>query len=183
MVDTPNTPAHSWREITDDLVQQLWGEAVYRYKQGETLYLDDNMERVAAQVQASFEEEDARVGIIADYLDRDLPADWGTKDLYDRRQWLESNETGTIRRATVCTMEIYCEALGKDPAKLDNYELRMISQILAKFPDWEYQGGKVKRIKPYKRQRYYKRVGADEAAEAEALRKGQKDAEDLEVSL
>ena len=183
VVDTPNTPAHSWRELDDDLVQQLWAEAVYRYKQGETLYLDDDMERVAAQVQASFEEEDARVGIIADYLDRDLPADWESKDLYDRRMWLESNETGTIRRATVCTMEIYCEALGKDPAKLDNYELRMISQILAKFPDWEYQGGKVKRIKHYKRQRYYKRVGADEAAEAEALRKGRQDAEDLEVSL
>lgn len=183
VVDTPNTPAHSWRELDDDLVQQLWAEAVYRYKQGETLYLDDDMERVAAQVQASFEEEDARVGIIADYLDRDLPADWESKDLYDRRLWLESNETGTIRRATVCTMEIYCEALGKDPAKLDNYELRMISQILAKFPDWEYQGNHFKSTRPYKRQRYYKRIGADEAAEAAALRRGKEEADAEEVTL
>ena len=183
VVDTPNKPAHSWRELDDDLVRQLWAEAVYRFQQGETLYLDDEMERVAAQVQASFEEEDARVGIIADYLDRDLPYNWENMDVYERREWLDSNSTGTIRRATACTLEIYCEALRRDPAKIDNYELRMISQILAKFPDWEYQGDRRKRKAIYKQQRYYRRVGADEAAEAAALRRGKEEADAEEVTL
>ena len=183
VVDTPNRSKHSWRELDADLVRQLWGEAVYRYRQGEELFLDDEMEAVAEKVQASFEEEDARVGLIADYLDRDLPYNWENLDVYQRREWLESNSTGTIKRATVCTLEIYCEALKRDPAKIDNYELRMISQIMAKFPDWEYQGDKVKRVRLYKRQRYYVRVGADPAEEAEALRRGKDEADAEEVTL
>ncbi|MBR6313462.1 MAG: hypothetical protein IKR49_02340 [Clostridia bacterium] len=183
VVDTPNKPAHSWRELTDDLVQQLWAEAVHRYDEGETLFLDEEMEAVAEKVQASFEEEDARVGIIADYLDRALPYNWENLDTYERREWLDSNAVGTIRRDTVCTLEIYCEALRRDPAKIDNYELRMISQILAKFPDWEYQGDRFKRTRLYKRQRYYKRIGADEAAEAAALRRGKEEADAEEVTL
>ena len=183
VVDTPNRSKHSWRELDADLVRQLWGEAVYRYQQGEELFLDDEMEAVAERVQASFEEEDARVGLIADYLDRDLPYNWENLDVYQRREWLESNSTGTIKRATVCTLEIYCEALKRDPAKIDNYELRMISQIMAKFPDWEYQGDKVKRVRLYKRQRYYVRVGADPAEEAEALRRGKDEADAEEVTL
>mgnify|MGYP006966721013 CR=1 FL=1 len=108
------------------------------YHAGETLYLPPELESVARRVQESFEEENPREGIVQEYLERLLPEDWDTMDLPARRLWLEGTQEGTVRRRTVCTMEIWAEALGGCPDRLDRYD------------------GKAT-IRPYGRQRYYER--------------------------
>jgi predicted P-loop ATPase len=158
VVDTPNDPARDmWEELTPEAVRLIWAEAVEIYKKGETLYLPIELERIAREVQESYEEENPKAGIIAEYLDRLLPEDWNTLDLYARRAWLEGDAEGTVQRTAVCTLEIWAEALGGNPDKLDRYIAKEIRDIMAGLEDWGHQGNRLLSIKPYGRQRYYAR--------------------------
>ena len=158
VVDTPNRPTRDmWTELTPDMIKLIWGEAVEIFKAGETLYLPPEIEATARKVQKAFEEENPKTGIVAEYLDRLLPADWEDKATYARRAWLESDAEGIIQRTTVCTAEIWAEALGGNPDKLDRFNTREIGSIMASLPEWQHQGSKVKTIRPYGRQRYYER--------------------------
>lgn len=158
VVDTPNTPARDmWEELTSDMVRLIWAEAVEIFRKGENLYLPRKLEAVAREVQESYEEENPRAGIIADYLERKLPAGWESMDLYARRSFLEGTAEGVIERQTVCILEIWAEALGGNPDKLDRYAIKEIRDIMAGLKDWRRSGNKRTTIKPYGRQRYYER--------------------------
>ena len=158
VVDTPNEPALDfWEELTDDVIAQIWAEAVEIYNKGEKLYLSKAMEAKAKEIQEAYEEENPRAGIIAEYLDRLLPEDWASKDSYSRRAWLESDAVGTVERTVVCSLEIWTEALGGNPDKFDSYAAKEISGIMSKWPEWKRSGNKLRTISPYGRQRYYER--------------------------
>lgn len=158
VVDTPNKPARDmWEELTPELVRQIWAEAVQIYQAGETLYLPRELEAVAREVQETYEEENPRAGIVADYLDRLLPEGWDDLDLYARRAWLESDAVGTVERTTVCTLELWAEALGGNPEKMDRYASKEIRDIMERQTGWRHMGNLTATIKPYGRQRYYRR--------------------------
>ena len=163
VVDTPNEPTHDmWDELTDENIRQIWAEAVELYNAGEKLYLSRTLEKAARAVQESYEEENPRAGIVADYLDRLLPLDWDDMDSYSRRAWLESNAEGEVKRTSVCTLEIWVEALGGNPDRIDRYGAKEIRDIMASFPEWRHQGNKLKTLKPYGRQRYFERADGKE---------------------
>ena len=158
VVDTPNTPARSmWDELTPETVRLVWAEAVEIYKAGEELFLPRELEKVAREVQEAYEEENPKAGIVADYLDRLLPEGWEDMDVYARRQWLENDAEGVTPRTTVCTLEIWAEALGGNPDRLDRYGAKEIRDIMAGLPEWRHQGNKRVTARPYGRQRYYER--------------------------
>ena len=158
VVDTPNdAPKDMWDDLTPEVVAQIWGEAVEIYRKGEKLYLPRELEAAAREVQETYEEENPRVGIVAAYLDRLLPEGWDDLDLYTRRQWLETDARGTVRRTTVCTLEIWAEALGQSPDKFDRYASKELRDIMAKLPEWRRSGNVRRNIKPYGQQRYFER--------------------------
>lgn len=157
VVDTPNTPRLSIWDLDDAAIRSIWAEAVKLYKDGEPLYLARELEQAAREVQTQYEEDNPKVGLVADYLERLLPEGWETMDTYARRAWLESDAEGTIKRTRVCTMEIWVEALGGVRERLDNPTSREIRGILAGLPEWRDQGGKRITVAPYGRQRYYER--------------------------
>jgi predicted P-loop ATPase len=162
VVDTPNDPARDmWEELTPETVKQVWAEAVDIYSKGEELFLPRKLEAVAREVQATYEEENPRAGIIADYLDRRLPDGWDDMDLYSRRSWLESGAEGTTERQQVCTLELWAEALGGNPDKLDRYALKEIRDIMAGLPAWRRPKDNRTTIRPYGRQRYYERTSTE----------------------
>ena len=159
VVDTPNEPTRSvWNELTPETVQLIWGEAVQIYKAGEPLFLSEKLEETAREVQEAYEEENPKVGIVADYLDRLLPDGWDDLDLYTRRQWLETDAVGTTKRTAVCTLEIWAEALGGNPDRYDRYAGMEIRGIMAKLPQWRSRGRQQRTFKPYGRQRYFERI-------------------------
>lgn len=163
VVDTPNEPTHDiWDELTPETVRAIWGEAVELYKAGEPLYLPKKLEKTAREVQEIYEEENPRAGIIAEYLDRLLPEGWDDLDLYARRQWLETGTVGTVQRTAACTLEIWAEALGGNPDKLDRYVAKEIRDIMANMSGWKHKGAQLRTIRPYGRQRYYERRAKDD---------------------
>lgn len=158
VVDTPNDPAlDMWTDLTDDTIRNIWAEAVELYRKGEKLYLTKELEATARDIQASYEEDNPRAGIVAEYLERLLPESWENQDLYTRRQWLETDAQGTVERTHVCNLEIWAEALGGNPDKLDRYAMKEISGIMANLPEWRYKGAARRTMRPYGRQRYYER--------------------------
>ena len=162
VVDTPNTPTRNlWDELTDETVRRVWAEAVQLYKDGEPLYLPRELEAVAREVQETYEEENPRAGVVADYLDRLLPENWESLDLFARRAWLESDAVGTVKRTTVCAAEVWAEALGGNPDKLDRFYVREVRDIVTGLPGWRSRGRTQKTIKPYGRQRFFEREEAE----------------------
>lgn len=74
-------------DLTQNEVDQIWAEAKYLTEQGEKLYFDDEESELAKQSQVEHSAVDERTGLVEKYLERLLPEDWETKDLFDRRSW------------------------------------------------------------------------------------------------
>ena len=158
VVDTPNDPSRDlFEELTPDMIRLIWAEAVEMYRAGEKLFLPKELETRAREIQATYEEENPKVGVVANYLSRLLPEDWDSRDTYDRRTWLESEAVGTVRREVVCVFEIWVEALGGHPDRLDRYAIKEVLDIMSALPQWKRQGSKQITFKPYGRQKYYQR--------------------------
>ena len=116
---------------------QLWAEAVQRFKDGEKLYLSEALEAEARKRQGEFNDnqEDPLPGMVQAYLDMKLPPDWNTWDLNRRRAYIRNpdplDEVGTETRTKVCAAEFLCEAMGRDIGSKDyKYEARKVNRIL-----------------------------------------------------
>lgn len=151
-------------EITEETRSQIWAEAMAFVAEGETSYLDAEMERQAAEMQRAAIEYDDREGEVIEYLETLLPADWYSWDLckrvdfFQQRDALAANVECTMQRTQVCAREIFCECWGRPKnawRKQDGYE---IAAIMARLPGWE-KTGKEARISEYGHQRVYTRTG------------------------
>ena len=123
---------------------QLWAEAVERWKEGETLYLPTDLEAEARQKQAEHNDEadDPIKDMLIAYLDMKLPGEWQTWDLRSRRAYLTDpdplDQTGTEERTRVCAAEFICERLGKDMADKEyKYLARKVGRLIDDLPGWE----------------------------------------------
>lgn len=156
VVDPKKRELNHWDHLTDEIVGQIWAEALELYRQGEPLELDKEAAAKAERIQDLHLEEDPREGLIQKYLDTPLPENWDSMDLWARRRYLEE-PTGNIPRTRVCAAEIWAEALGQDPAKFGVWEARPIYDILRKFPEWKERKGRM-RFKIYGKQTIYYKV-------------------------
>ena len=123
-VKTPgNGYKHSW-QLTQREIDQIWAEALFYVQQGEKIHLDSEMDALAKEEQREAMETDEREGLVREYLDKLLPEDWETMDLPERRGFLRGdaftggNRVGSVRRNTVCALEIWCECFGRDSSAI-----------------------------------------------------------------
>lgn len=99
---------------------QLWAEAVARYRAGEKLYLPRDLEAEARGRQSEFNDDadDPLRELLAAFLDAKLPPGWNAWDLNRRRAWLRNPDPleaeGTETRERVCPAEFICERMGMD---------------------------------------------------------------------
>lgn len=122
---------------------QIWAEAVMRYRIGEPLYLSGEVEKEAREQQENHRKTSTREGIIKDFLEQQIPKDWDKWDLIQRRTFLEGNANYTgelVERKKVCALEIWCEALCGDPRYIKNSDAAEINQIVAGCDEWVKAG-------------------------------------------
>ncbi len=139
---------HPWN-MDKALLEQIWAEALTLYNAGEELILKGTDAEMAAEKQQEALENDDREGLVREYLDKLLPADWAKLSLSEKRMYLSGDEFTTQNRAgvaprdKVCNLEIWAECFGREPAnirKQDSYEL---NAIMAKLDGWKrYDGNK-----------------------------------------
>jgi predicted P-loop ATPase len=120
-----------WTDL-DGEKDQIWAEAMTRWRVGETLYLDADVENAARLVQESHRETSAREGVVLDFIERPVPQDWDKWPLDKRMMfWGGSVQGDTLLapRDRVCALEVWCEAfrgLQKDLHYTDTVEINSI---------------------------------------------------------
>lgn len=154
-----------WSEAIRRDRDQLWAEAVHCYKQGEPLYLSEELEAQAKQRQQDFNDDndDPIVAMLDKYLNTLLPVNWDTMDIQARRSYLRDPDPlqaeGTVKRDKVCAAEFICEQLGKDMADKDyKYLCRRVSKMIGDRPEWERVSSTKHAAKLYGTQRGFRRV-------------------------
>ena len=149
-------------EMTEETRAQIWAEAMVYVAEGETTYLDYELEREAARMQLNALEFDEREGEVAEYLDTLLPVDWYNWDLSQRVDFFQQRDVlsptieGTMQRTRVSTKEIYCECLGLPWARFTRQDGDRIKTMLLRIGGWK-SGNKLEKVPGYGPQRCYHR--------------------------
>lgn len=148
------------------IVDYLGAEAMERYRAGEELYLKGQDTAMAIAEQSRAMESDDREGLVRLYLDKLLPENWNTMDLYQRRSFLSGGDigdevVGTVKQDRVCTMEIWCECFAREPGNMRKTDACELNAIMAKVEGWKrYEANKrgVIKFRIYGPQNGYVRV-------------------------
>lgn len=128
-------------DALDSEIDQIWAEAVMRWRMGESLFLTGELEEAAKAEQESHREVSSKEGIILDFVEKLVPEDWQRWSLDKRRMYL--NGTGEVGNVTlvprdkICALEIWCEAFGGQPKDFRYSESAEINDILRAMPGWE----------------------------------------------
>ncbi len=129
------------KSIFQDLkkeIDQVWAEAVVRWKEGEAIYPDAEMALWAERQQEAHRQEDPREGMILEFLKRPIPVGWYSWDK-DRR-WYHDSRTytgATMGRTLISAAEVWVECFRYRLPDMSQKDSRAINAILRKFPDWE----------------------------------------------
>ena len=132
-----------WEDLTPDIVGQVWAEAVSHYENGISLKLPEELSKAMESVQEEYKEVDEWQGLIEEYLDRGLPANWASLGQEQRRNYFRTDDDrtyapGTVKREWVCVAEILneCPNLGVGVMSDRRISLR-ISRIMDNLQGWE----------------------------------------------
>lgn len=159
-VDVGRHPAVKdvWEDLPKE-VDQLWAEAVAYWRIGETLFLTGDVEKLAIAQQEGHREVSAREGMIRDFLEREVPADWNSWSIDRRRIFWNSENTGDtelVPRDRVCAQEVWCELFGGRAVDMRQLDTREINGIIASDRSWQ-RAGRGTRFGPYGKQRGWSR--------------------------
>jgi putative DNA primase/helicase len=159
--------------MTDHYVDQVWAEAVVRYKQGEPLFLEHTESELAALERERYVEEDALGGVIAEYLDTPVPDDWDELSPESRVAWLDAfksgfEQPGTGRINEVCSTQVWVEALRRRIGDHRRVDLLDITNVLKRLEGWRQKPGR-SRLPGYGPQMVFERLGDDIQAELDDL--------------
>lgn len=103
-------------DLTEYDIGQIWAEALYRYKDGETLYLPKEVEKMAYEQQSQAMETDPRLGMVGEYLE-------------------------ATKQDRVCLMEIWCECFMRDRSLMKRRDAYELEGILQQLGNWEVYKG------------------------------------------
>jgi predicted P-loop ATPase len=150
-----------WEDLPEE-VDQVWAEAVVRWKAGERLFIPREMEQLARERQEAHNElaADERVGLIDAYIHTLLPETWDNLTREQRATWYQTgsqlghDDMPMHRRETVCTLEVMVECLGMKADDKTRYKTKEINQILRSMDCLEYEGRSYDPV--YGRQRRYR---------------------------
>lgn len=162
-VDVGVHPAEKsvWEDLPKE-VDQIWAEAYLYWTLGEKLYLPKELEELAQEQQESHREMSGKEGLIIEYLEKKLPANWDQMDVPTRKMFLDGNghgigEADLMIRKKVCAAEIWVECFNGDPKYLKRIESTEINNILLSLPGWK-RNKNVRRYGPYGTQKGFERV-------------------------
>lgn len=118
-------------ELLDYEKEQIWAEAVKLFRNGEKLYLSNEIEEEARKQQKSRLEEDPWESVIVEYLNMMIHNDWYEKGLD------ASGEL--ILRDRVSVSEILKECLDIPIRQQDRQSRNRVLNILYKQDNWEFK--------------------------------------------
>ena len=160
-VDVAKSEHPVW-ELDQSYFDQILAEAVYRYQQGETLFLPSELESEAREVQKEHLQVDERVGSIEEYLSIPLPDGWDQMDIPARQNYInyepdKQKREGKHLRMEVSNIEIWSECFYKSKESLTMKDSKALRDIMESMPGWVVTEER-KRVPGYGQQRIYRRI-------------------------
>lgn len=157
-----------WADDIRYVIGQIWAEAYQAFSNGESVWVGKEIEEVAKEVQKAHTEENPLDGLIREFLEKPLPANWYKLDLQTRRDYFrgdtfEIDMTNSFIRDKICPLEVWCEMLGGDIKNFSSYDKKEIRDTLENLDGWKlYESGwRFLRFgSPYGQQRTYVRCGS-----------------------
>ena len=144
------------KDVFEDLFaerDQLWAEAVCRYRSGEPLFISGEIKQTASDIQEEHRDRDEWEGLLGDFMNKPIPVDWESWDLFKRRNFLQgaftfdSNRLPLEMRRRVSSIEFLCEYMGLDKKSIDKGLSRRVNRLLQSLTGWH-------RTEPYKTRLY-----------------------------
>ena len=150
-------------DLTDEVINQLWAEAKMRWQTGENLYLTGEIETEAKLKQEEHREASVREGLIMEFSERQVPADWAKWSLDRRRDfWAGAVRTQEgaalelVDRDRITAIEVWCELFNGSMRDMKPSDTREINGVLGMMKGWERNGNPL-RFGPYNLQRGFVR--------------------------
>jgi predicted P-loop ATPase len=153
-------------EFTDEVVGQIWAEAVVAYASGEDVWIGKDMEQIAANVQREHFDTDDRTEMLDAWLNKPMPANWDKFDAASRRLYSTESQLTSDIVLTSCTyrneitpLEVAIEFLQIPASHYNRKVARQVNEMLGELVGWE-EVGKVSSAIPYtgRRQRGFRRM-------------------------
>jgi len=108
---------------------------------GEPLYLEGEALKISERIQEEHMEQNAKEGIIREFVSRDVPPDWDKRTIRQRQlYWQGDFEKGGIERVPrekICAAEVWCECFGSDIKFMRKSDSAEINAILGRIEGWE----------------------------------------------
>ena len=157
-------PKTVWKDLTDEVIDQVWAEAKTRWQSGEALYLTGEVEAEAKLKQEEHREVSVREGIIQAFVEKQVPADWSRWTI-DRRRDYWSGATHTpegealelVDRDRITAVEVWCELFNGNVKDMKRTDTREINAVLERMDGWRRSETPV-RVGPYNTQRGFVRA-------------------------
>lgn len=150
-------------DLTEEEVDQIWAEAVMKFRMGESLILSDKARKLAEVHQGMHKEVHPWEGQIREFILKKVTKEWLKLSIATRMSFANVDENTTeddwIERDRVCAAEIWCECLGNGSTKnMKIADSKLINGILStlKFEDRILKKEFMRFGKDYGRQRGFK---------------------------
>lgn len=150
-------------DLTDETIDQLWAEAKMRWQTGEKLYLTGALDAEAKIKQEEHREASVREGLITEFAERQVPADWAKWSLDRRRDfWAGTARTQEgvtiplVERDRITALEVWCELFNGSMRDIKPADTREINGVLSTMKGWKRNGNPL-RFGPYNLQRGFVR--------------------------
>ena len=145
-----------------DNIDQLWAEAYYYWQLEEPLYLTGEAEKMSLKAQEDHSEQSAKEGVIVEFIEREVPLDWQSRSLAQRRMYWSGDfnnaNVKTVPRDRVCALEIWCEAFNGDAKYFKRSDATEINSILSVINGWKRSTNGIRTGKDYGLQKGYIRA-------------------------
>ena len=141
-VDVGDNPCTKsvWVDL-DGEIDQIWAEAVLRWRLGDSLHLVGNVEEEAKVIQEKHREISGLEGLIPEFLDKPVPEDFQKWSLEKRLMLLNGKNTTEneklVLRDKICAIEVWCEMFGGQMKDLNYSTTVEINSIIQALPEWE----------------------------------------------
>lgn len=152
-----------FRDLPDETINQLWAEAKMRWQTGEKLYLTGALDAEAKIKQEEHREASVREGLIMEFAERQVPADWAKWSLDRRRDFwagaAHTQEGATlelVERDRITALEVWCELFNGSMRDMKPADTREINGVLGMMKGWKRNGNPL-RFGPYNLQRGFVR--------------------------
>lgn len=112
----------------DQEIDQIWAEAIVRFRVGEKLYLEGEAEKQAKSSQELHRERHPWEGPIREFVCQKVSREWLQVKILTRKNFGATERL--VDRDRICAAEIWCECLGNDLKNMKISDSKTINDIL-----------------------------------------------------